>query len=62
MIGRNPDKEPAIHVHVGRKDSGNLRSSMQDNLSTALTNALKQELPPAVDPTPVPTSETDYSM
>lgn len=63
MIGRNPDKEPAVHVHVGRKDSGNLRTTMQDNLSTALTDALKQDLQPPVEPPPPPpVSENDYSM
>uniref|UniRef100_A0A1B6FVT7 Patronin n=1 Tax=Cuerna arida TaxID=1464854 RepID=A0A1B6FVT7_9HEMI len=62
MIGRNPDKEPAVHVHVGRKDSGNLRSTLQDNLSTALSNAIKQE--PAAAPAPSPTvrrEQPDYN-
>lgn len=40
LLGRNPDKEPA--VHIGRKDStsSQTRSSVQDNRSTALHNAI----------------------
>lgn len=63
MIGRNPDKEPAVHVHIGRKDSMTMRSTLQDNLSTALSNALKQE-PTSSAPTPPPRRpdpEPDYS-
>ncbi|XP_054281794.1 patronin isoform X3 [Macrosteles quadrilineatus] len=71
MIGRNPDKEPAVHVPVSRKDSGTLRSTLQDNLSTALSNAIKQEVeleqpnpPPRRDysaPVPVPAAEPEYN-
>ncbi|RZF39782.1 hypothetical protein LSTR_LSTR012094 [Laodelphax striatellus] len=41
FLGRNPDKEPA--VHVGRRDSSASRSSLNDNKSTNLHNALQQE-------------------
>lgn len=63
MIGRNPDKEPAVHVHIGRKDSMTMRSTLQDNLSTALSNALKQEPTSSAPTSPPrrPDPEPDYS-
>lgn len=42
LLGRNPDKEPAIHV--GRKESVTVqatRSTVQDNHSTALHTAIQ---------------------
>ncbi|XP_073995220.1 calmodulin-regulated spectrin-associated protein patronin isoform X5 [Rhodnius prolixus] len=40
LLGRNPDKEPAV-LHSGRRDSQVARSSVLDNNSDALTCALQ---------------------